>query len=130
MNIKLLKLQGWEDKFQQEITKDYHNEQLLMETRRWPNFIVNLANSMFNLLLSMSIFATYVYLGNTMSVSTTTLATIMINRIKGPINRLTNFYQSWLDNGLSLEKIHEFLCADETQPNVKYSASAETDGGS
>ncbi len=32
MNIKTLKLYGWEDKFQEQITKDYTEEQELQET--------------------------------------------------------------------------------------------------
>ena len=75
----------------------------------------------------MAIFATYVYAGNTMSVSTTVLASLMINRIKRPIGRITRFYSSLVDIQVSLQKIHEFLAAEESQPNVF--CRAENDDG-
>lgn len=62
---------------------------------RIPNAIESIVNQMCNQLMPLAIFATYVYLGNTMSVSSTVLATLMINRIKGPIQTLTNFYSRW-----------------------------------
>lgn len=48
MNIKMLKLYGWEDKFQQKITDDYSKEQALQETQRIPNAVVSIVNSLFN----------------------------------------------------------------------------------
>ena len=47
--------------------------------------------------MMLAIFATYVYLGNTMSVATTVLASMMINRIKRPINQITHFYSRWIE---------------------------------
>ena len=68
----------------------------------------------------MAIFATYVYSGNVMSVSTTVLASLMIQRIKGPFNRLNNFYSKMLDLQVSMTRVHEFLASEESQPNVIY----------
>ena len=81
MNIKMLKLQGWESKFQEQITADYHKEQLLSETQRIPDAVISIANALFSAFLGMVIFATYVYSGNVMNVSTTLLANMMIDRI-------------------------------------------------
>ena len=74
----------------------------------------------------MAIFATYVYSGNVMSVSTTVLASLMIQRIKGPFNRLNNFYSKMLDLQVSMNRVHEFLASEESQPNVIFTqASSE-----
>ena len=94
---------------------------------RIPNAIQTFINSLMNQLLLISIFATYVYLGNTMSVATTALATIMINRIKGPVNTISNFYQNWLNIESQLTLVHEYLSADESQPNVMLRSCEETD---
>ena len=68
----------------------------------------------------MVVFATYVYSGNVMKVSTTLLADLMFKRIQGPIGRISGFYISMLDAQVSLTRVHEFLSADESQPNVLY----------
>ena len=81
----MLKLYGWEERFSKKITDDYIQEYIESESMRIPNAIESIVNQMCNQLMPLAIFATYVYLGNTMSVSTTVLATMMINRIKGPI---------------------------------------------
>ena len=70
----MLKLQGWETRFQEQITKDYENEQLLNETQLIPDALRSMTNTLFNALLGIVICATYVYSGNVMSVSTTVLA--------------------------------------------------------
>lgn len=62
-----------------------------------------------------------------MSVSTTVLASLMINRIKGPVNSLTGFYQRWIDIQVSLARVHEFLSAEETQKNVLLRVKASDD---
>ena len=56
-----------------------------------------MVDQLFNAFLGMAIFATYVYSGNVMSVSKTVLANMMINRIKGPINQISGFYERMVD---------------------------------
>ena len=58
---------------------------------------MSIANALFSAFLGMVIFATYVYSGNVMSVSTTVLANMMIDRIKGPLNRVSGFYTKMVD---------------------------------
>ena len=123
MNIKMLKLQGWETRFQEQITKDYENEQLLNETQLIPDALRSMTNTLFNALLGIVICATYVYSGNVMSVSTTVLAQVMISKIVGPINRISNFYETMLDVQVSLGRVHQYLTTNETQPNVVLKAS-------
>ena len=68
----------------------------------------------------MVVFGTFVYSGNVMKVSTTLLANLMIGRIMGPIGRISGFYMQMLASQVSLTRVHEFLSANESQPNVLY----------
>ena len=74
MNIKMLKLYGWEGKFSEQITTDFIHEQKERENLRIPNLIESIVGSMVDQLMPLAIFATYVSLGNAMSVSSTVLA--------------------------------------------------------
>lgn len=75
---------------------------LLQETQRVPDAIVSISNQLFNAFFPLAIFATYVYAGNVMTVSTTLLATKMVDWIKGPVNRMTNYYNAIIDIQVSL----------------------------
>jgi len=69
----------------------------LSEMMRIPNAIEQVVGSLVDQLMPLAIFATYVWLGNTMSVSSTVLARLMINRVKQPVNKMINFYSRWID---------------------------------
>ena len=48
MNIKMLKLYGWEEKFSEQITSDFKKEQKLQETQRIPNAIEQFVAALMN----------------------------------------------------------------------------------
>lgn len=45
-------------------------------------------------LIPLVIFSTYVYLGNTMTIADTMLATMMFDEIQGPIRRLPRLFNN------------------------------------
>ena len=53
-----------------------------------------------------------------MSIANTMLATQMFDRIKGPIQRIPNIINNWVEVGESVERLQDFLQCDERQPNV------------
>ena len=77
-----------------------------------------ISGALFNAFLVMVVFATYVSYGGVMTVSTTTVATLMIRKIMSPIGRLFMFFYRMFGMNVSLTRVHDFLSAEESQPNV------------
>ena len=80
--------------------------------------MISIYSSILNGLMPIAIFTTYVYLGNVMTIANTMLATQMFDRIKGPIQRIPNIINNWVEVGESVERLQEFLQCEERQPNV------------
>ena len=89
----------------------------LQDEVRQRNAFVNIFNTLSNALLPLVTFASYVYMGGTLTVASTSITYSMIGKIKGPINELLNIQTAYVDIQKSLERIHEFLMSEESQKN-------------
>ena len=78
--------------------------------------MVKVLNQLFAAFLPLVVFATYIYHGNTINVSTTLLATSMLNRVKKPISSLNKFYSRFLTTQVSVDRLNAFMAVSERQP--------------
>jgi len=65
--------------------------------------------------MNVSVLCLYVYMGNTLSLSTLTLSTIMLNRIRSKLNLSQYLYRDYFNLMESMERLWLFYCAPESQ---------------
>ena len=108
-NIKTLKLYGWQQEFQKRIF-DTHDEEIAktqdikMSDIKWGAF----GFFMFAL-IPILIFATHVYLGNSLDLPTVLITMQYLKRLSWGIGQIPNLYNQSFDIRESFNKIHRFL---------------------
>ena len=112
-NIKMLKLYGWEERFAEQIGDDLEEVNKLRDTQKLPDALVSASQAIILGMIPLVIFSTYVYLGNTMTIADTMLATMMFDRIKGPINRIPNIFNNTVEMNDSVDRLQEFLMSQD-----------------
>jgi ABC-type multidrug transport system fused ATPase/permease subunit len=70
------------------------------------------------ILVSLTSFATFVSLGNTLDVATAFTALILFGMIRLPLNTIPSFTTRVLQTGVSVERIEAFLGEDEVDEDV------------
>ena len=72
----------------------------------WPN------------LLPIAVFSTYIFFGNSMTLSVAVASLILFGLVKDPMTELPFFFKSWLEMMVSNRRIQKFMLCDEVQPNI------------
>lgn len=117
-NMKILKLQAWEDKFKEQILK-LRNEELIWLSkvlyRRAYNTVVFWMSPVF---VSTATFVTCLFMGTPLIASNvfTALATLRI--IQEPIRLIPDLVANAIQVRISLDRIAKFLQEDELQPDA------------
>ena len=68
--------------------------------------------------MHFAVFATYVYTGNTLTLSKMAICSIMLDRVKGRIEQLPRLYTEYFNIMESMEKLWQFYCAPESQKGL------------
>ena len=84
------------------------------EKRRLQDAAFQIWTAFTNDITPLVVFATYVYSGNVMTVANSVVARMMFNRLKREINHAQSTYQQYYEVQISIDRIYEFLTAEET----------------
>ena len=117
-NAKMLKLQGWEQKFQSSVTSLYSEEIDLARRQENFNRIVDFIPNFLEKILPVIMFCTYVYFGNQITMAKIVLCEVMIRRFNGNIGHLIRIYMQWDELTESLQKVHKFYASNEIQKGI------------
>ena len=79
-------------------------------------------------MMPITVFGTYCYLGNTLTLSKMTLSWMMLDKIRGRIGHSQHLYRLYFHVCESMEKLWEFYCAPECQTGLIQRNSAEQVG--
>ena len=112
-SMKVIKIQAWEEDFR---TKLLHLRSIELD-RLWQYFITSgISVTMYSaapLLVALATFAAYTMLGETLDVATALTALALFDIIRFPMIMFPQIVNSIVEAGISLERIREFLLAEE-----------------
>ena len=128
-NIKSVKLYGWEPKFIKTIQQVYREELEIGDTALLRQKVFDVIGGMLHHFMPIAVFASYTYMGNSLTLSQMALTSIFLDRIRGRIHHVRHLYNQYFETMESMEKLWEFYCAPESQKGLvkKSDASAETE---
>jgi ABC-type multidrug transport system fused ATPase/permease subunit len=114
--MKVVKLQAWETPFIDRITKLRENELSCLL-----NYIVAQCASIMlwsavPLAVSLSTFASYVYLGNELDVATALTSVALFDILRFPLFMLPQIINRIVEAGVSLQRVRSFLLSEEHKP--------------
>lgn len=114
--MKIIKIQGWEKSFQDRIQElrevelsDLH-EYILINTATMTLW------STVPLLVALATFTTYVFVGNVLDVASALTALALFDILRFPLFMLPKIINNLIDAQVSIERVREFLLADEHSP--------------
>lgn len=112
-SMKVIKIQAWEEDFR---TKLLHLRSIELD-RLWQYFITSgISVTMYSaapLLVALATFAAYTMLGETLDVATALTSLALFDIIRFPMIMFPQIVNSIVEAGISLERIREFLLAEE-----------------
>ena len=117
-NAKMLKLYGWEQKFQANVTDLYEEEQKMQREQENFSRMVDFLPNFINRVLPLIVFCSYVYFGGKITIAKLVICETMIRRFNGNIGHIIHHYNDWEHLQTSLEKVHTFYAAYEMQKGV------------
>lgn len=117
MNMKAIKLHGWETPFAEKI----HNlrDQELTDLARVLSantFSLLITRTLMPLLVATATFATYIWLGNELDVATALTASIVFALLRWPLYFFPNSINRLVDAMVTLRRIQSFLLSKEHVP--------------
>jgi ABC-type multidrug transport system fused ATPase/permease subunit len=115
-NMKIVKLQAWEEPFQQRI-----EDLRAAELKRLLIYVLGRACSFLlwsavPLLVSLSTFAAYVLSGNKLDVASALTALALFDILRFPLFMLPNVINNIVEAGVALERVTSFLSSPEHEP--------------
>mmetsp|Transcript_53178 Transcript_53178/g.79395 ORF Transcript_53178/g.79395 Transcript_53178/m.79395 type:complete len:1217 (-) Transcript_53178:551-4201(-) len=112
-SMKVIKIQGWEETFQERI-EDLRKTELRQLFKyimgRCLNYMLWTSVPLF---IALATFATYVLLGNTLDVATALTALALFEILRFPLFMLPNIINSIVEASVSLSRIESFLLGEE-----------------
>lgn len=117
-NIKGVKLYGWENKFLKTIEKTYKEELAIEDRQLLRNKLHDILGGILRQFMHFAVFATYVGVGNTLTLSKIAICSIMLDRVKGRIEQMPRLYSEYFSIMESMEKLWQFYCAPESQKGL------------
>ena len=119
-NPKMLKLYSWEDLFKQRICQAKAYALLMFKEHEWVVGWMVCFGQFWPRILPVSMFATYIWMGNQLTLSLALLALVLIDQLRQPIDSFPWYIKSYKEMLVSTKCIQKFLICDEVQSNITH----------
>ncbi len=115
-SMKVIKLQAWEESFQKRILALRE-----LELRQLLNYVLANAFSIMMwstvpLLIALSTFATYTFLGNKLDVASALTALALFDILRFPLFMLPTVINNLIEAAVSFDRVRDFLMSEEYVP--------------
>ena len=129
-NIKTLKLYGWEQKFKNKIEGLYQESTKMQEEMEFDTSrkIVEFLEHVVRTTMELGVFGLYFYLGNTVSITTMSMARMGMGRLFGQIHRIRHLYNEVFNFSESMERLMNFYTAPEAQNQLVKREDVDAEG--
>jgi ATP-binding cassette subfamily C (CFTR/MRP) protein 1 len=125
--IRIIKFYAWERPFSQQIIDLREQELGLLGKMNYMIVVIICLIYIIPVIIPIIIFYTYVKLGHTLTPSIAFTVLSLISLVTQPVNQIPQLLQRWMLAQNSVQRIQEFLLADELTPYVSSEPVADSD---
>eukprot|EP00559_Dactyliosolen_fragilissimus_P007142 CAMPEP_0184860246 /NCGR_PEP_ID=MMETSP0580-20130426/5172_1 /TAXON_ID=1118495 /ORGANISM="Dactyliosolen fragilissimus" /LENGTH=1483 /DNA_ID=CAMNT_0027357283 /DNA_START=38 /DNA_END=4489 /DNA_ORIENTATION=- len=115
-NMKVIKLQAWEDSFQTNIRTLRNTELRQLLKYLWVNSFSIMLWSAVPLMVALATFTTYILLGNTLNVASALTALALFDILRFPLFMLPKVINDLVEATISFKRVSSFLMCTEHTP--------------